>query len=188
MEQLGHVCTDANGYFALTYRPASPADVTKLAEQPLTLTVSAADGKVVHRASEPLYVRVGQIDYREIVLADMPVDCPPPQSPSDSPPPLDTWVVRGRVTDANGRGLAGLTISIYDADLFFDDRLGQTETDTNGQYSFIYHTADFHDLFERQPDIYLKVMDRAGQTLYTTEDRIRCEAGHVETVDITLRR
>ena len=81
-----------------------------------------------------------------------------------------------------------MIVSIYDADLLFDDRLGQTETDANGRYTFTYSTADFGDLFERHPDIYLKVMDRASQTLYTTENTIRCEAGHVEIVDITLRR
>src|SRR5262249_39465967 len=90
---LGHVCTDANGYFALTYRPPSADDATKRATQPLTLTVSASDGTVLYRASEPLYVRVGQIDYREVVLTGLPADCPPPRPP-ERPQPADTWVVR----------------------------------------------------------------------------------------------
>jgi hypothetical protein len=110
---------------------------------------------------------------------------PGPDAPSVGGPGTKSggWAVRGRVTDEAGKGLGGLTVSLYDKDLLFDDRLGQTETDADGNYSFNYHTEDFRDLVERKPDIYLKVIDREGRTLYTSKRKIKYEAGRVEIVN-----
>ena len=81
--------------------------------------------------------------------------------------------VRGRVTDAQSNGLARLTVSLYNKDLFFDHKLGQTETDDNGNYSLTYRTEDFRALIERKPDTYVKVLDQKEKTLYTSKKK-RC--------------
>ncbi|HEY0546170.1 MAG TPA: hypothetical protein VGC91_12390 [Pyrinomonadaceae bacterium] len=96
------------------------------------------------------------------------------------------WTVRGRVTDRSGRGASGLTVSLYDEDLIFDDLLDETVTDEHGNYSFTYHTEDFRDLIEKKPDLYLKVLDRKGRTLYDSECDVRFEANRTEVVDIDL--
>lgn len=69
-------------------------------------------------------------------------------------------MVRGRVADKNGQGLAGLTVSVYDKDPLFDDRLGTATTGAQGDFRISYRTEDFQDLIEANPDLYLKVMDR----------------------------
>ena len=60
------------------------------------------------------------------------------------------------------------------------------QADEHGYYSFTYNTEDFRDLVERKPDLYLKVLDRDGRTLFTSEQKIRYEAGRVEVVNITI--
>ncbi|MBV9957042.1 MAG: hypothetical protein JO360_01420, partial [Acidobacteria bacterium] len=96
------------------------------------------------------------------------------------------WTVRGRVTDRSGQAASDLIVSLYDEDLFFDDLLGQTTTDEDGRYSFAYHAEDFRDLFEKKPDLYLKVMDRRGRTLYDSACDVYFEAGRTEVIDIDL--
>ena len=100
--------------------------------------------------------------------------------------PRDYWVVRGRVTNKSGTGISGVFVTVYDKDLFFDDRLGQAETDANGNYSLTYRSEDFRDLIEKKPDLYLKVIDKQGKTLRTVEHGVSYEAGRVETIDIQI--
>jgi hypothetical protein len=185
IESLGYAATGANGYFRLIAgQGAWPA------RRPVYLRVLNTRAEHVYIDQAPLTPEADQAEYREIYLAsDLPVCAPPPVPHRREPvPDADTWIVRGHVTDEQGQGLGDLIVSLYDADLLFDDRLGQTETDAQGQYTFIYRTADFDDLIERRPDIYLKVLDQNGNTLYTSEATIRCEAGRVEIVNVTLRR
>ncbi len=72
---------------------------------------------------------------------------------------------RGRVVDERGEGMGGLVVSLFDRDRIFEDRLGTTQTDENGEFSFTYRTEDFPDLFDAHPDLYLKILDAEGNTL-----------------------
>lgn len=187
VRQLGYTCTDRRGYFAILY-PQSGADATIPTTQPLFLTVTNQNKQVLHRETTPVFVTPGKIDYREIVLTgEEPCDTPPESGDSTPiPPNTDAWLARGCVRDSQGRGLEGLVVSLYDRDLIFDDRLGTTGTDANGNFAIVYRTEDFRDLFEANPDLYIKVMDRQENTLYSSEDAVRCEAGRVEVFDITI--
>ncbi len=98
------------------------------------------------------------------------------------------WTVRGRVTNKSGSGVRGLTISLYDEDLFFDDQLGETKTDASGDYNFTYGPDDFRELFDKRPDLYLKVLDRKGKTLYDSACDVEYEAGRVEVINIELSK
>jgi PKD repeat protein len=98
----------------------------------------------------------------------------------------EAWLARGRVTDDQEQGLEGLIVSLFDHDLIFDDRLGTTQTDGNGDFAITYHIEDFQDLFEARPDLYIKVMDQASNTLYSSEDTVRFDAGRVEVFKITI--
>jgi hypothetical protein len=112
---------------------------------------------------------------------------PPDAGTSDPVAAAGAWVVRGRITDAKGAGRGGLIVSIFDKDSVFTDRLGQTKTDENGNYSFTFHAENFRDLIERKPDLFLKVLDPDGRTLFATEQAaIRFEAGRVKVIDLTL--
>ncbi len=95
-------------------------------------------------------------------------------------------MARGRVVDERGEGMGGLVVSLFDRDRIFDDRLGTTQTDENGEFSFTYRTEDFPDLFDAHPDLYLKILDAEGNTLYSCEEAVRCEADRVEVFEITI--
>jgi len=117
-----------------------------------------------------------------------PVVCSEPSEPPCEPPggDADTWVIQGRISDANGRGISDLVVSVYDKDLVFDDRLGTITTDPNGDYRLVYRTRDFRDLIEQNPDLYLTITDRSGTVCYTTKGAIKYNAGRTETINVTL--
>ena len=100
----------------------------------------------------------------------------------------DTWIVRGVVADKEGQGIGGLLVSLYDKDLLFDDVLGTAATDESGSYKIMYRTEAFQDLFEKRPDLYLKVMDEQGNEVYSSRKAVRFAAGRVETLDVAIER
>jgi hypothetical protein len=189
---LSHGCTSSNGYFRIASRIGSGSAGSAY------IRVLSQDGSLLYAGNSPLRPAAGSIDYREIILSGEAVVCPPPpieppveppvepETPAEEVPPRDYWIVRGRVTDKSGKGLGGLFVSLYDEDLFFDDRLGQAETDENGKYSLTYRTHEFRDLFERKPDLYLKVIDKKGKSLFVLKGRVWYESGRVETIDIEI--
>jgi hypothetical protein len=70
-----------------------------------------------------------------------------------------------------------------------DDFLGSATTDANGCFEINYEAKDFMDLlFERKPDIFLRVASQQGQLIHTTEDRIRYDASPSEEFIIKIPR
>jgi hypothetical protein len=94
--------------------------------------------------------------------------------------------ISGHVT-AKGQGVAGLVVKAYDNDLLYDDLLGAAETDQNGFFAIDYEGEEFQELFEKSPDIYLKILTPdKKKTLMTTEDSVRFNAGREETFNIAI--
>jgi len=190
IEVLGYACTDSRGYYAVRYK----VDPEKKSEYPerdkLFLTITDSKFNVLHRDIRPLFVKIGRIDYRLIVLESKEDICTPPEPGKSGSPgtPPDAWIVRGNVVDEERAPISGLIVSLYDKDLLFDDVLGTTLTDENGSFIMIYRTEAFKDFFEKRPDIYLKVLDNEGKTLYSSRKKIRCNAGRVEEFSIKIRR
>lgn len=180
IKQLGFAGTSANGYFRLDVR--SLANV----KPPLFIHVLSGQATLLHADDEPLTPELGTVLYHEVIVTGEKTTTPPVESPDDPMAQPDAWIVRGRVTDKAGKGLSKLIVSVYDKDLLFDDKLGQTETDANGDYSLVYHTEDFRDLIERKPDIYVKVLDQKGNELYSSKKKIRFNVGRVEIVNVVI--
>jgi len=212
LENLGHACTAGNGYFRIVARASqslkdSVAYIRVLSPQSsflyadknaLTPQPGAIDYREITLSGEETVCVAPPEPTGTSTLTPPTVNpfSPPTIAPGKPPPnldqtqdltpPRDYWVVRGRVTDKAGKGLSGLFVSVYDEDLFFDDRLGQAKTDQNGNYSLTYRTDDFRDLIEKKPDLYLKVIDRQGRSLYVLKGHIWYESGRAETIDIEI--
>ena len=214
LDGLGHGCTDANGYFKIRSTNLSnvrAAYVRVLSQQG---SVLYADSSALQPRAGVIDYREIILSGEDVVCIPPPEPVEPTptpgtgtpgtgtpgtgtpgtgtpapgQTPAADQPPPGTWVVKGRVTDQANKGVAGVFVSVYDKDLFFDDRLGQAMTDNNGSYSLTYQTDDFRDLIEKRPDLYLKVIDNKGNTVHTRKGRTWFEAGRVETIDIQITK
>ena len=188
VRQLGHACTDKRGYYALRYTVEEGQAPAFGENDNLYLTVTDPTYKLLHRETEPLHVSIGHMDYRQIVISGGVCISPEPDGGDSAVIPPDAWVVRGIVLYDDKTPGAGLTVSIYDKDLFFDDVLGTVLTEDSGRFHMIYRTDAFRDLFEQNPDLYLKVMDAQGKQLYCSKKAIRRNVGKVEEFRIILKR
>jgi len=101
-------------------------------------------------------------------------------------PKAHEWVVFGQVLDASGVPVRGLRVRVFDRDRKYDDLLGETETDENGDFSVTYHERDFKEAGENLPELYVLVSDARGTELYTTRDDVRFRAGRSEYFLIRL--
>ncbi|MBN2118638.1 MAG: hypothetical protein JW730_18845 [Anaerolineales bacterium] len=101
-------------------------------------------------------------------------------------PRANEWMVFGTVTDVDGQPAAGLNVRVFDRDRKYDDLLGETETDENGDFSAIYHERDFAETNENLPELYVMVSDASGKTLYSTRESARFNAGKSEYFAIRL--
>jgi 5-hydroxyisourate hydrolase-like protein (transthyretin family) len=93
------------------------------------------------------------------------------------------------VEQESGKPLAGLRVRAYDKDLVFDDDLGEAVTDESGQFEVDYMEAQYRDLNETQPDVYVRVYSADGsKLLYSSEKAVRRSAQVTERFDIRIPR
>ena len=85
------------------------------------------------------------------------------------------------------RPLPDLRIAAYDKDLVKDDFLGEATTDASGAFEIRFTDADFKDLVESKPDIYLCVFcgDRF-EPIHDTRFEIRENASHEEHFELRV--
>jgi hypothetical protein len=200
---LGNAETQDSGYYALIINAATREKAARSIREGIFVVIANSKGQLIYRHKNQLMLGEGdRILVEDIVLKRSDITSPPCETPSvsnagvsssrssdfvtDSEFTSDVWVARGRVVDERGEGIGGLVVSLFDRDQIFDDRLGTTQTDENGEFIVIYSTADFQDLFDAHPDLYLKILDAEGNTLYSCEEAVRCEADRVEVFNITI--
>ena len=93
------------------------------------------------------------------------------------------------VEDESGRPLEGLLVRAYDQDLVVDDHLGDTRTNSSGHFQIDYSEAQFRDVHETLPDIYVRIFDPSGKRLlHTTERQVRKNALVEERFEIRIPR
>jgi hypothetical protein len=99
----------------------------------------------------------------------------------------ERFEIRGQVRNSENRtGIKGLLIEAYDADFFFDDKLGSAITDAEGSFKITYSRKDFQHLFDKKPDLYLVIRGADGKKIFSTRERVRINAGREETFFIDL--
>lgn len=67
IQAIDSACTNERGYFLIDY-PSNQTKPTVPADQPLFLTVTTQNCRVLHQEKTPLFVQIGVINYREIKL------------------------------------------------------------------------------------------------------------------------
>ncbi len=87
VEVLGHTCTDSRGYFQLRYQ-RSTDDRENAAHNVLRfglfIRVSDQKQKVLYYDKRPVTVKLGQVEYREIILKVADAPCAPPPTPKST--------------------------------------------------------------------------------------------------------
>ncbi|MGL5058430.1 MAG: carboxypeptidase-like regulatory domain-containing protein, partial [Microcoleus sp.] len=197
---LGKAETQDSGYYALIINAATLKKAAQFIREGVFVVIANSRGELIYRHQDLLMLEGGdRILVEDIVLKRSDITSPICETPSVSNTKdansrssdsvnvsefaADVWVARGRVVDENGEGIGGLVVSLFDRDLVFYDRLGTTQTDENGEFTITYRTADFQDLFDANPDLYLKILDAEGNTLYSSQEAVRCEADRVEVFE-----
>lgn len=101
LRELGHGCTDERGYFILRFQRqqrdpatgAKPVEGERIAATQPTARIYVLDAnqKTLHIEPEPLQPKLGQVDFRIIVLGAQTRPCPPPpETPGPAPVPTPT--------------------------------------------------------------------------------------------------
>ncbi|GEM_PF-7890 len=101
--------------------------------------------------------------------------------------------VSGRVYEADSNsGIPNLIVEAFDKDLFKSDKLGQTNTNSNGAFEITYSQADFkgkYDLLENNPDLYIIVKTPdLTEVLYSSEKNIRSNAKTNEYFEVAITK
>lgn len=198
---LGQDCTDEKGFFTITYKQEKreKAALANASNQVLIPTVSDNSKTVLHQEKEPVFLKIGRIDSRLIILGEESCGTPPDsiddnnivkdEDVTDLTDLKDTWTVKGTVKEAStGKAITGMMVSLSDKELLFDDQLGTTTLDKAGSFVMKYRVKDFKELFDKKPDLYLKVIDEAGNIVYNSRKKVRCKEGKEERFDIRIRR
>lgn len=64
--------------------------------------------------------------------------------------------------------------------LLLDDLFGEVVSGENGDFQLTYKGRAFQEIFDRRPDIYLRIKTQNGRIVHTTQNNVRCEAGKEE--------
>jgi hypothetical protein len=99
-----------------------------------------------------------------------------------------TFTIKGVVKVAETLSpIPHLFVKAYDKDLIYDDLLGNTYTDKEGQFTIINEVSDFRELFDTRPDIYFKFYTASGgKQIFSTESKVSFNAAINEFFEILI--
>ncbi|MEJ2563702.1 MAG: hypothetical protein P8Z42_13595 [Anaerolineales bacterium] len=203
IKDLGETQTDSRGYYAIRVDPQITAKLQKSGKTEVYLAVRDSKGKLIQRDQQPIRLEAGVRAYQEIRLeiaggrlkagrattSGFSTDTGKKTTTTKKKSPKtkdEPWIVKGRVTGADGKPASGLIVRLYDKDRRYDDLLGVVTTDDAGNYEITYRTQDFKEGLEPGADLYLTVEDIDGNELYSSESAVRFNAGKQETIDVQL--
>lgn len=97
--------------------------------------------------------------------------------------------VRGSIRAVDGTPAQGVIVQAFDKDFFRDQSLGSALTGADGSYDIRFDRSAFTGpllRLERNPDIFLHVLDRKGNRLASTEESIVVDAGKETRIDVEV--
>ena len=97
-------------------------------------------------------------------------------------------IVIGRVSDSNGRPLAGLKVEIHDVDMRAWQLLADTVTDRKGMYQVHWSHEQLSGRGKGTADIAVKVLtlEKNTEIFRSSMDQVRFNAGKHEEINITV--
>ncbi|MBA4185610.1 MAG: peptidoglycan-binding protein [Acidobacteria bacterium] len=93
-------------------------------------------------------------------------------------------VVRGTVTNGDGRPVADVIVRAFDKDLRSEELLGQVTTRKDGRYEIKYTAQQFARAEKNSADLIVRVLNREEKVLLATD--IIFNAEPLETIDLIL--
>ena len=163
---LGQTITDGFGRFKITY-PGTPFE----ARGSVDLIVRAFDSQSRLLAASAVIRKAKPIEQVRLVI-------------DDAPPADKSFVVRGTVSDANGKPVAAITVRAFDRDLRSEELLGQTTTGARGAYEIRYSAEQFRRAEKVTADLRVAAYNVEGQELVSSA--LIFNARPEETVDLAI--
>jgi hypothetical protein len=110
-------------------------------------------------------------------------------TPTVRPDP-DTWTLHGHVRDGDGKGLAGLTIGLYDDKQQWLRELGHACSDKTGYFEICYKRPKNIDVVEaastQAPQVFVHVSDKQGTLLHRDANPLTPSLGRVDYREIVV--
>ena len=99
----------------------------------------------------------------------------------------DDWLVYGLITHSDGSPAEGLIVNVFDEEKGkkTHDKLGTAKTDELGNFYLVYRNRNF-GTNDKQPDLYVIILEKGGKQLYSTKDAVRNKASRKEYFQIIL--
>ncbi|MGB3135841.1 MAG: carboxypeptidase-like regulatory domain-containing protein, partial [Nodosilinea sp.] len=107
------------------------------------------------------------------------------------PPEVDdkAALVQGRISDQNGKGIAGLIVFLGNEERKPYRFLGMADTDRAGYFAFVIAPEALAQLPEASSDgVFLTVSMRQGKVVYQGSEALQLQAGGRRTLEVTLNR
>lgn len=180
VRELGFDCTNDRGYFKIV------AKDLKEAHAKVFLRVLNKQGATLFCDTQENIPRPGGLDYREIRISGDVVECAAPPPPPTAAG-VTEWTVTGKVVDANGNAVPGVTVGLADKEEVFTKRLGTAETDPAGTFTLRFKADEFKDLTAKNPDLFVQVTAAGLRQNIANPSALHFEAGKTEKVTVAVK-
>jgi hypothetical protein len=104
-----------------------------------------------------------------------------------APDPQPDLVVRGTIQHANNRPFVGAIVRAFDQEFRSETLLGETITDSQGNYTIAYTNAQFQRPNKQNADLIVRVLSSAGEVLAASDVILGAEARQEINLTVAAR-
>ena len=178
-DALGSAVSDQDGGFRIVFTEARFRDLFGERAPDLYFRVFDPKGTQVASTEDSVLwnLAVGEIPI-EILVA-----LPETPAPIDLEP-TQTFMVRGRIQQADATPFVGARVLAFDKDLRHEQTLGEQSTDAEGRYAISYGPHQFRRAEKQQADLIVRVLGPDGGLLAASP--LRFNAPAAATVDLVI--